>query len=159
MHVFNTNIFGKNRNANEATVTYQRVYSETNISAFKNTVKNISWKEVLNETNDPEKAFNEFLKLFMDAYDAQFPLKRKQNKSKINKNKSPWMSRCILKSVRNKNKLYKTFLINPSNRNRQKYIKYKNKLNHIIKIAKKIYYEEQLIKHKQNSKMMWKTLN
>jgi hypothetical protein len=29
VHVFNTNIFGKNRNANEATVTYQRVYSET----------------------------------------------------------------------------------------------------------------------------------
>ena len=80
VHVFNTNIFGKNRNANEATVTYQRVYSETNISAFKNAVKNISWKEVLNETNDPEKAFNEFLKLFIDAYDAQFPLKRKQNK-------------------------------------------------------------------------------
>ena len=49
--------------------------------------------------------------------------------------------------------------MNPSNRNRQKYIKYKNKLNHIIKIAKKLYYEEQLIKHKQNSKLMWKTLN
>jgi hypothetical protein len=37
-----TNIFGKNRNANEATVTYQRVYTETNISAFKNAVKNLS---------------------------------------------------------------------------------------------------------------------
>ena len=159
VHVFNTNIFGKIRNENEATVIYQRVYSETNISKFKNTIKNLSWKEVLNETNDPEKAFNTFLRLFMDAYDAQFPLKRKHNKSKINNNKSPWMTRCIFKSVRNKNKLYKTFLINPSNRNRQKYIKYKNKLNHVIKIAKKIYYEDQLIKHKQNPKMMWKTLN
>ena len=39
------------------------------------------------------------------------------------------------------------------------YKKYKNKLNHIIKIAKKTYYEEQLIKHKQNSRMIWKTLN
>jgi hypothetical protein len=35
----------------------------------------------------------------------------------------------------------------------------KNKLNNIIKIAKKTYYEEQLIKYKQNSKMMWNTLN
>jgi hypothetical protein len=69
------------------------------------------------------------------------------------------MTRCILKSVRNKNKLYKSFLNNPDNRNRQKYIKYKNKLNHIIKLSKKTYYEEQLIKHKQNPKMMWKTLN
>ena len=68
-------------------------------------------------------------------------------------------ARCILKSVRNTNKLYKSFLNNPNNRNRQKYTKYKNKLNHIIKLATKIYYEEQLIKHKQNPKMMWKTLN
>ncbi len=49
--------------------------------------------------------------------------------------------------------------MSPSNRKRQKYLKYKNKLNDIMKIAKKIYYEEQLIKHKQNSKIMWKTLN
>jgi hypothetical protein len=39
------------------------------------------------------------------------------------------------------------------------YKNYKNKLNHIIKIAKKTYYEEQLIKYKQNSKMIWNTLN
>jgi hypothetical protein len=47
---------------------------------------------------------------------------------------------CV-KSVKNKNKLYKTLLKNPNNKNRQKYTKYKNKLNHIIRIAKKIYYE------------------
>ena len=99
------------------------------------------------------------MKLFMDIYDAKFPIKIKQNKTRIDKNKSPWMTRCILKSVRNKNKLYKSFLNNPDNRNRQKYIKYKNKLNHIIKLSKKTYYQEQLIKHKQNPKMMWKTLN
>ena len=86
-------------------------------------------------------------------------LKKKQDKGKTDKIKSPWMTRCILKSVRNKNKLYKFFLDNPNDRNRQKYTKYKNKLNHIIKLAKKICYEKQLIKHRQNPKMMWKTLN
>jgi hypothetical protein len=64
----------------------------------------------------------------MSVYEANFPLKRKQNKTKINKTKSPWMTRCILKSVKNKNKLYKTLLRNPNNKNRQKYTKYKNKL-------------------------------
>jgi hypothetical protein len=33
------------------------------------------------------------------------------------------------------------------------------KLNHIIKIAKKKYYEEQLINYKHNTKLLWKTLN
>ena len=69
------------------------------------------------------------------------------------------MTNCILKSVCNKNKLYKAFLMNPSNKNEQKYKKFKNKLNHIIKVAKKSYYEEQLIKYKQNSRMLWRTLN
>ena len=55
--------------------------------------------------------------------------------NKINK-KLIKVTRCILKSVKNKNKLYKSFLMNSSNRNKQEYIKYKNKLNHIIKIAK-----------------------
>ena len=82
VHVFKTNIFVKNRNANEDTVTYKREYNENNISAFKNAIKNLSWKEVLNETNDPEKAFNEFLRLFMDEYEIHFPLTRKQNKPK-----------------------------------------------------------------------------
>jgi hypothetical protein len=60
------------------------------------------------------------------------------------------MTNSILKSVRNKNKLYKAFLMNRNS---------KNKLNHIIKRTKKTYYEDQLIKYKQNSRMMWKTLN
>ena len=159
VHIFNSIILDKNRNTNETTVTYQREYNKANIESFKDAVKNISWNEVLNESNDSEKAYNEFLKLFMGVYEANFPLKRKEKKRKINKIKSPWMTRCILKSVKNKNKLYKTLLKNPNNKNRQKYTKYKNKLNHIIKIAKKIYYEEQFIKYKKNSKMMWKTLN
>ena len=69
------------------------------------------------------------------------------------------MTRCTLKSVRNKNKLNKAFLKNPDNKKGQKYTKYKNRFNHIIKAAKKTYYEEQLIMHKENSKMIWNTLN
>ena len=51
------------------------------------------------------------------------------------------------------------FLQNPNEKTEFKYKKYKNKLNHIIKIAKKNYYEEQLIKHKHDARNTWKTLN
>ena len=60
VHIFNSIIFDKNRNTNETTVTYQREYNKANIESFKDAVKNISWNEVLNESNDPEKAYNEF---------------------------------------------------------------------------------------------------
>ena len=35
IHLFNTNIFVKNKNTNEDTVTYKREYNENNINAFK----------------------------------------------------------------------------------------------------------------------------
>jgi hypothetical protein len=60
VHILNSIIFDKNRNTNETTVTYQREYNKANIESFKDAVKNISWNEVLNESNDPEKAYNEF---------------------------------------------------------------------------------------------------
>ena len=70
----------------------------------------------MSETKNSENAFNEFMKLLMEIYNKHFPHKLKQNKTKINKTKSPWMTRCILKSVRNKNKLNKAFLKNPDNK-------------------------------------------
>ena len=69
------------------------------------------------------------------------------------------MTKCIAKSVKKKNKLYKTLLNNPCKRNENLYKRYKNKLNQVIKVSKKIYYEEQLIKYKHDTKMVWRTLN
>jgi acetyl-CoA carboxylase carboxyltransferase component len=48
--------------------------------------------------------------------------------------------------------------MNRNSKNEKLYKNYKKKLNHIIKLAKKKY-EDQFIKYKQNSRMMWKTLN
>ena len=65
------------------------------------------------------------------------------------------MTNCIAKSVKKKNKLYKAYLNNPCKRNKNLYKRYKNKLNHVIKVSKRMYYEEQLIKHKHETKMVW----
>ena len=69
------------------------------------------------------------------------------------------MTRSIIKSVRKKNKLYKKILCHPTTNNEYKYKQYKNELNHIIRIAKKKHYEEQLIKYKNETKLLWTTLN
>ncbi len=39
------------------------------------------------------------------------------------------------------------------------YKTYKNKLNHVIKTAKKVYYENQFIKYKNDIKMTWQKIN
>ena len=71
VHVSNANIFGTNRYAEEATITYKR--ARANLNALKDAIKNLSWKEVLDKQNEPEKAFHDFLKLFVDTFNAKFP--------------------------------------------------------------------------------------
>ena len=74
------------------------------------------------------------------------------------------MTNCIAKSVKQKNMLYKKYLNHSTVNNKSNYKKYKNKLNHIIRMSKKKYYEEQLVKYKYDTveycgKSLWKTLN
>jgi hypothetical protein len=123
VHVSKTNVLGKNTHnrKNTNTVTYHRIFSKTNINTFENKIKDICWNEILNETDDPEKAYIQFLGVFLDIYEANFPIKQRENSKTINKHKSPWITNCILKSVRTKNRLYKTYLINPTDKNEQVY--------------------------------------
>ena len=113
VHVFYTNMFVKKTSKYVVDATYQRVFNKVNIRTFQEQMKNTSWNSVLNETSVPKKAYKDFLKLFSNVFEANFPFKKK-NSVKIDKEKSPWMTNCILKSVRNKNKLYKRFLTKPS---------------------------------------------
>ena len=137
----------------------KRILNSENIKTFTNEIKNVSWSSVLTNMH-PESAFKEFSKLFTSIYEKNFPFRNKiSGRSSFNKIRSPWMTSAILKSIKRKNKLYKTYLTTPNKKNENIYKKYKNKLNHTIKISKKMYYEEQLIKHKHNAKMIWKTMN
>jgi hypothetical protein len=48
VHIFNTNIFGKNARENLNNATYQRIFNKTNTEAFKNAIKSLSWNKILN---------------------------------------------------------------------------------------------------------------
>ena len=157
LHVCDLNTFHFNKYTTQTTNT--RVINNANINVFKQAIKDISWQSVFSDNSDPELSFSEFSETFLKVYNTSFPIKRKVVKTNIDKNKSPWMTKSVLKSVRTKNKLYKAYLINSNKKNQNSYKKYKNKLNHVIKASKKMYYEDQLIKYKHNTKMIWKTLN
>lgn len=95
VHTFNTQgVLDKNSRDNVNNTTYQRIFNKASIETFSHAIKDISWNEILSEMNDPETAYNKFLKLFTDLYDANFPLKKQKNNGKINKNKSPWITNC-----------------------------------------------------------------
>jgi predicted CopG family antitoxin len=69
------------------------------------------------------------------------------------------LSKGILKSIKRKNKLYWRYLRNPTRENDSYYKRYKNKLNHSIKIAKSSHYASKLQNMKSDMKSTWKVLN
>ena len=146
-HIRNSKTYHGKIQKNE--FTCKRIINDADIQSFTNTIKNVSWDDVLSKNNTAE-SYNEFFNLLSIAYEKNFPLRRKVVKRNIDKTRSPWMTKCIAKSVKQKNKLYKKYLQWPTEKKGKIYKQYKNKLNHIIRAAKKKHYEEQLIKYKHN---------
>ena len=136
----------------------KRLINDDNMKTFIDRIKNTSWEDVLS-TNDTTESYNRFFDLFSTVYESSFPMTKKNINKCIDKAKSPWMTNCIAKSVKKKNMLYKKYLNHPTIKNENNYKKYKNKLNHVIRMSKKKYYEEQLVKYKYDTKSLWKTLN
>ena len=136
----------------------KRICNKNNSRLFTDEIKNVCWEGTIS-CNNPKESFNQFSTLFTASYDKHFPIKRMKVNKKINKYKSPWMTKCVLKSIKRKNKLYSKYLSDPNKINENLYKKYKNRLNHVIRLSKKKYYEQELITYKHDSKMMWKTIN
>ena len=84
---------------------------------------------------DPNESYNAFSIEFLKIYDQNFPTKIIKTK-KYNNSLAPWMTKALLISIRKKNKLYKKFLTSQNSLHESRYKKYKNKLTHLIKIAK-----------------------
>ena len=93
--------------------------------------------------NDANLAYDKFLKYFVSLLDKYIPLKEKTHNIKI---KKPWNTRAILKSIKQKNRLYKMFRCTPNNQNETKYKQYRNKLNSVIRQAKRSYHYEKFRK-------------
>ena len=86
---------------------------------------------------------------------------------KFNKKKhkrDPWITFAILKSVNNKNRLYKKLKktnINSENYEIRKheFNAYKNTLRRLINQAKKLYFSSQFIKQRGNGRKTWQTID
>jgi hypothetical protein len=136
---------------------YKRIVNKDSFASFLVSVKKISWESTY-QTNDACESYNNFHNSLKVTIDKSFPLLNMKPKA-IDHAKSPWMTGGILKSISKENQLYKNYLKNLSYRNEIKYKTYKNRLNHVIKAAKKVYYENQFLKYKNDIKMTRQTIN
>lgn len=134
-----------------------RLFKPNNIKGLKNALTFTDWQLITN-TTDPEEAYNNFNNKVTELLDIHCPIKTKHN-SKRNTPKKPWVTKGLIKSLKTKDKLYKTYISKPSFDNKLKYTKYRNNLNLLLRLSKKTYITTKIITNKDNTKEMWKTLN
>ena len=133
-----------------------RKITNENLRKFNENVSNTNWASFLDE--DPNMAYNNNIDEYSRVYNACFPLKVIKGKL-LNNCSSPWITPGLLKSINKKNRLYKKFIRSPSLSNERKYKTYKNKLNHLIRIAKRKYYDTKFESAKNDLRTTWKLLN
>ena len=125
-----------------------------NIEKLNTELKNANWDDVFVDEN-PDSAYDTFLTILTSLINKCLPLKKV--KRKIN-DKSEWLTKGILISCVQKNNLFKKLKKTPSQENELTYKTCKNKLTHLIRIAKKNYFKEKFDMHRNNGKKTWETI-
>ena len=138
--------------------TQKRDFCEHNISIFNNKLQEETWESTLN-SSDPDIAYNNFINMYTKHYNTSFPLKRSSPRKRAYTRKQPWITNGIIRSIKHKQKLYQINLRKKTQQAGERYKKYRNKLTHIIRLAKKAYNTDQLLKLKHDLTRTWKFLN
>ena len=132
-----------------------RKINKKSISEFKTKLLETDWSFVL-EISNSDHAYDIFLKQFLKMYNTCFPTRTVEIKRK--NLLSPWITRGIIKSSKQKQKLYIKYLKNKSYRNEQRYKQYKHLFEKIKKNSKKNHFSRLLFLHKNNAKKTWDTI-
>ena len=127
-----------------------------NIEKLNSELKNANWDDVFADEN-PDSAYDTFLGILTTLINKCLPLKKVKRKIT---DKSEWLTKGIIISCVQKNNLYKkTKKKTPSQENELTYKTFKNKLTHIIRIAKKNSFKEKFDMHRNNGKKTWETIS
>jgi exonuclease III len=142
------------KNTLKETVVYKQMTSAENINKFKQMLSTQNWNGILSN-NDVNIATKEFLDLISRCYKLCIPFKKCTLKS----NHKPWITQCLLNSIKRKNRLYKTYIKNPSQLTRSRFVMYRNKLNHLLRISEKKYFNDKLCKYNNDVRKSWSVIN
>ena len=111
------------------------------------------WSEIYPQRNT-QGAFSWFYSRF-NLYNKHFPVRKVKL---CYNNRKPWLTDSFKQSIRTKNKLYMRYVNAKSAHNESCYKRYRNKLNHLLKIAEKTHVAEKLESNKANLEKTWSIL-
>ena len=133
-----------------------------NISSLKKDLQSVDWNSLLLEESgaelDVNSQFDWFHLLLLSKLDIHCPEKMFDLSPK-KLLREPWLTKGLVCSYTKQRCLYKTHLISKSVETEQKYKKYRNTLQRVVRKEKIHYYNEQCIQFKSNSKRLWQIIN
>ena len=71
----------------------------------------------------------------------------------------PWLTKGLLVSIKNKQKLYQSYFLNGNAYEKSFYKLYANKLTRVKNLSKKMYYKAAISERKNNIRELWKLIH
>ena len=137
-------------------VVESRSISSQQISNFKNSLGSLSWETTLLE-NNVNSSYANFSNDFFPLFDLHFPKTKKKFNKNFNKI-NDFMTIGLLTSRRTKNELHKKYIQNPTVQNFDRYKKFRNIFNTLLRKSKILYYETNLNLHSRDPRKTWDIL-
>ena len=98
-----------------------------------------------------------FIEIFLKTLNVHAPLPKKTRKEQQVR-KKPWITKGIQMSIKTKNKLCIQMLKTNNEETKTQWKVYRNKLTHLKKKAKQLYYYTQINQVQHNSGLLWKII-
>ena len=148
----------KSHNINKS--AYTRKFSLSDKKKFEEELKVIDWNTILAiDQNDINLSLENFMNIIECLLNKYAPLK-KMTKKQLKNLKKPWLTSGILKSVKNKNKIFNKFCKakDPLRKRglHQLYKLYRNQITTLTRICKEKHYKQYFETNKQNAMKLQK---
>ena len=118
-------------------------------------VQSFDWEGMISSNSDPNQMFDLFYTKLSGIIDAHIPIK-KLSKRELKIKYKPWITRAIRVSIQEKNRIYKKYLKTKSAYYHAKFKLYRNKINHLLKLSKRQYYNDYFNVNISDSRRIWK---
>ena len=115
---------------------------------------NFNFSDKIKNTTETNDKFNILNENILNIFNQHAPIKILSNKEAKNLLK-PWISKGILGSIKIKNKYYSKYMKNLDPFWYTKYKVYRDKINHLIRISKIMYYKNYFKQFNTNIKKTW----
>ena len=137
--------------------TRKRDFSKFHSDIFIRDLKSVNWS--VSTQKDPNLGFENFMLIIKNLLDKHAPFKE-QAKRKEKSRLKPWITKGILTSIKQRDKIYKEMIKAKNSQTKQLklslYKKYCNIIVDLLKKSKQSHYRKYFEDNKRNCKAVWK---